>query len=626
MSRQVAHRGPDASGSWDMELSATWFAAGLAHCRLSILDLDQRANQPMSDPTGRFTIVFNGEIYNFRQLKAEIAAELPEFEFRTTSDTEVILAAFELWGEKCVEHLEGMFALVIVDAATRTVFAARDRMGQKPLYLAAIGAGGKPLELAHAHSVGEPIAAVAFASEMPALLAVPWVDSTMRQDSLLSYLMWGYVPAPMTFYRGIESLPPGHAMTIALQQARTWRYFDPNIARQVFIPGETDVQATRRLVRQAVERQLVSDVPVGCFLSGGMDSSIIAAAMCDTVGGEREVLTFSVGFDDRRYDETGYAQAVADHLKTRHQSYHVTLDAANDLRQVAASFAQPFADSSAIPTWHLSRVTRQMVKVALSGDGGDELFGGYDRYRAMKMAEMLHPGLRYAMSLPIWQQMPGSHPKSRMQRLKRFIEPLDLPDGERYAQYMQLFGTRDLQRLLGRNVFADHERYISDLYAKLADGREAAPAALATDRLTYLPEDLLVKLDRCSMQHALEVRSPFMDSDLVQFAAGLDTGQLLSRGSKSLLRYAFADDLPRGHFDRPKMGFAVPIGEWFKTNLREMLHDHVTAENSFAREHFDAKHVLRLIHEHEGGKRDHAQRLYALLVLELWHAGRSSRG
>lgn len=602
-----------------MELSATWFAAGLVHSRLSILDLDKRANQPMSDYTGRLTIAFNGEIYNFRELKAEIARELPKFRFKTTCDTEVILAAFALWGEKCVDRLEGMFAFVIVDAATRTVFAARDRMGQKPLYLAAIGADGEPLDLARARGMGRPIAAVAFASEIQPLLSVPWVDKGIREGSLESYLLWGYVPSPMTMYRGVESLPPAHAMTIALQQARTWRYFDPNVARQLFIPGETDVDATRRLVRQAVKRQLVSDVPVGCFLSGGMDSSIMAAAMRDACGNGQEVLTFSVGFDDARYDETKYAQAVADHLKTKHHAFHVTLDAAADLPKVVAAFGQPFADSSAIPTYHLSRVTREMVKVTLSGDGGDELFGGYERYRAVKLAAMLHPGLRYAMALPMWQRMPGSHPKSRMQRLKRFLEPLNLPAGERYARYMELFGKRDLQRLMGQAT-DDSERYLSALYAALMETREEVPAALATDRLTYLPEDLLVKVDRCSMQFALEVRSPFMDTELVQFAAGLDTGQLLAHGGKTLLRYAFAKDLPAGHFDRPKMGFAVPIGEWLRKDLRPMLEDHVKRQASFSRAHFDMQYLERLIAEHVAGTRDHSQRLYAILVLEIWHA------
>lgn len=617
MAERIAHRGPDASGTWEVEFSSPSFAAGLAHCRLSILDLDSRANQPMSDSTGRFTIVFNGEIYNYRELRKELETELPSFRYRTTSDTEVIIAAFQLWGEKCVERLEGMFAFVIVDQANRTVFAARDRMGQKPLYLAAISSDKAPLPILEPN-VMRPIAAVAFASEIGAVLAVPWVDRKLREQSLAPYLMWGYVPSPHTFYEGVYSLPAGHAMTIALQQARVWRYFDPNEARQRFIPGETDVDATRRLVLQAVKRQLVADVPVGCFLSGGMDSSIIAAAMRQVSSPEQEILTFSIGFDDKRFDETGYAKSVADHLKTRHQTFHVALDAIENLNRIVGSFGQPFADSSAIPTYHLSQVTRKMVKVALSGDGGDELFGGYDRYRAVRLAGRMHPALRYALSLPVLQALPGSHPKSRLARFKRFLQPLSLPAGVRYARYMELFSPADLARIYLPERAQAEEAYLAQMFQGLLQGRDDVPAALATDRLTYLPEDLLVKLDRSSMQHALEVRSPFMDTDLVQFAAGLDTAQLIGKGSKTLLRKAFSGDLPPGHFDRPKMGFAVPIGEWLRTDLREMLYDYVNAQDSFAGQFFDRPAIMRMITDHEHSKRDHSQRLYALLVLELW--------
>jgi len=409
-------------------------------------------------------------------------------------------------------------------------------------------------------------------------------------------------------------------MTIALQQARAWRYFDPNRARQNFIPGETDVDATRRLVLQAVKRQLVSDVPVGCFLSGGMDSAIIAAAMRQVSEEKQEILTFSIGFDDPRYDETAAAQSVATHLKTRHQAFHVTLDAVEDLNRIVRSFGQPFADSSAIPTYHLSQVTRQMVKVALSGDGGDELFGGYDRYRAMRLSGSLHPAVRYVLSRPVWQGLPGAHPKSRMARMKRLVKPMMLPPGQRYARYMELFSPDEVNHLMLGG--AAGEGYLAGLYGELLPGRGEVQTALAVDRLTYLPEDLLVKVDRASMQHALEVRRPFLDTDVVQFAAGLDTGQLLGRGSKSLLRHAFAADMPAGHFDRPKMGFAVPIGEWLRTDLREMLHDSIAAEGSFASQFFDRKYIAQMVSEHESSTRDHSQRLYALLVLELWLTNR----
>lgn len=616
MLQEISHRGPDAQGRLD--LSGQHFSANLLHCRLSILDLDPRANQPMQDATGRFTIIFNGEIYNFRELRAELEKTLPQFQFRTTCDTEVIIAAYQAWGEKCVARFNGMFAFVIVDQDTRTVFAARDRMGQKPLYFAAVASDGSILHPLDQNGMQRPIAAIAFASELDALFPIRWIKRQVRQEMLQSYLLWGYIPSPDTMYQGVYSLPPAHAMTIVLQQARAWRYFDPN---QPAAPlrGETPVDATRRLMIQAVRRQLIADVPVGCFLSGGIDSSIIAAAMRQVCEAGQEILTFSVGYKESRFDETPYAQAVADHLKTKHHKFIVEMNVLEDLPKVVRSFGQPFADSSALPTHYLARATREHVKVALSGDGGDELFGGYDRYRAMHISSSMHPAIRQALSLPFWQWLPGAHPKSRVQRFKRFVRPLNWPPAQRYANYMELFEPRDVTALLGDGASESYEAYLCAPYDALLAHRDPVQAATALDRLTYLPEDLLVKVDRCSMQYALEVRNPFMDHELVQFAAGLHTPELIGQESKTLLRKAFARDLPANHFDRPKMGFAIPIGDWFRGELRGFLRETLHASGSFAASHFNMKTVQRLLDEHDQGKRDHAQRLYALLVLELWH-------
>jgi asparagine synthase (glutamine-hydrolysing) len=619
MARRLSHRGPDATGQEQTSLESPYFATGLVHCRLSILDLDPRANQPMSDAEGRFSIVFNGEIYNFRELRQELEQLLPGFRFRTRSDTEVLIAAYRAWGEKCLNRLNGMFAFVIIDHATRTVFAARDRLGQKPLYLAAIDADGNPIDLVGSAKVHRPISMLAFASEIGPLLELAWVPQEVRTDVLNQYLLWGYIPSPHTLYRGILALPPAHAVSIILQQSRAWRYFDPNQPGQVYQPHEDDLQTTRRLVLQAVKRQLVSDVPVGCFLSGGIDSSIVAAAMKQACGEDQEVLTFSIGFDDPRYDETPHALALAHHLKTTHRSFTVKPDAAHDLPIVARSFGQPFADSSALPTYYLAQVTRQAVKVALSGDGGDELFGGYDRYRAMRMAAGMPAALRWVLSRGSWQRLGGAHPKSRLARMKRFAAGLHLSPGCRYARYMELFAPAEVRELLGMEAAqALDESYLCKTFEALGHTRDEVQAALALDRLTYLPEDLLVKVDRCSMQHALEVRSPFMDHELVQFAAALPTESLIGRGSKTLLRQAFSKDMPAGHFSRPKMGFAVPVGEWFRAELRAMLHDLLLAQNSFCRSHLQMAKVQELLEEHEQQKRDHSQRLYALLMLELW--------
>jgi asparagine synthase (glutamine-hydrolysing) len=598
MSDAIAHRGPDGRDLWinhENEVSSTRPQCGLAFARLAILDLDPRAMQPMTD--GRRWLVFNGEIYNFRELRKEIDSIRPGYAWKTTGDSEVILRAYDCWGENCLEHLEGMFALAIWEPDARSVFLARDRMGQKPLYAA----------IAPEHQ------AVAFASELRALRGLSWFDREIDSHGLSQFLQTGYVSSPGTIYRGVVKVPPAMSVRYAGTPAPT--------ARHYFLPdkpsGEMaeEISATeiRSSVLGAVKRQLISDVPVGCFLSGGIDSSIIAASMKAAAGADQRVLTFSIGFDDPRYDETPYARQVAAHLGTEHREFVVRPDAANDLPALAAVFGEPFGDSSALPTHYLARETRQYVKVALSGDGGDELFGGYDRYRAMQLGRTgrkLPSFIRNALAA-----LPGSHPKSSLTRLKRFARTLNLPDAQRYAAYVVLFDHQQLARL---GAHADGPNVVEKLYQLYCNGRDPVETALAVDRITYLPDDLLTKLDRASMLHALEVRSPFMDHNLVLLAARLKTPQLLDGGPKRMLREAFADDLPGFVFRRKKMGFAVPIGDWLRTTLRSMLHDLVQSSDSFCSGNFNMAFVKQMIEEHQTGVVDHSQRLYALIMLELW--------
>ena len=374
------------------------------------------------------------------------------------------------------------------------------------------------------------------------------------------------------------------------------------------------VAQARGLVELAVKRQLVSDVPLGVFLSGGIDSSVITA--CARKFGP--VDTFSIAFDDSRYDESRYAREVAKHLETNHHEFRVTPNVIEDLPKLAAVFGEPFADSSAIPTHYLSRETRKHVKVALSGDGGDELFGGYDRYRAMHLSSRVKGSVTGSLAATVARPWTSGHPKSKLTRAARFLSSLDIDAAKRYDGYMRIFDDATIAALLredpGRCPGVVEETFRRELERT----GDPVRAALATDRVTYLPDDLLTKVDRASMLHGLEVRSPFMDHELVQFAAGLTTDQLLKGGPKRMLREAFAADLPEFVFRRPKMGFAVPIGEWFRGELRPMLRDHLFAADSFAKQHFDMKVVERLVNEHESERVDHSQRLYALLMLELW--------
>jgi len=603
MSARIAHRGPDAEGIWlnhDQQITPDHPQVGLVHRRLSILDPDPRANQPFTDQRGR-QLVFNGEIYNFLDLRRELQQLQPHYTWRTRCDTEVLLVAYDAWGEKCVEHFNGMFAFAIWDPHLGKLFYAIDRMGQKPLYWTA--ADG----------------AVAFASELSALRQLPWVSNPVDAAALLAYLQWGYIPAPQTIYQNVFKLAPASAGTLSSSGTGLTTYFDPNAVTTP--PGDGAPRTTRELVHRAVSRQHISDVPLGCFLSGGVDSSVIVAAMPrDTFG--QPIQTFTVGFDDARYDETKYAAAVAKHLGTEHHQFVVKPDAATDLPALAAVFGEPFGDSSALPTHYLARETRQHVKVALSGDGGDELFGGYTRYVATHLAKDLPMRARQlaAKTRPLWKNLPDADPKSAVARMKRLLESLGLPPAQAYLSFLRLFNAQQIDDLLSdpRSVNDTTERQFIGMFDRFAEKSGRTCAALAIDRLTYLPGDLLTKVDRCSMLHALEVRSPFMDHELVRFAAGLSYAQLLRGGRKRMLREAFADDLPDWVFTRKKKGFAVPIGQWFRDELRPLLRDSLFAADSFAASHFRTATLEKLVNEHETKAADHSQRLYALLMLELW--------
>jgi asparagine synthase (glutamine-hydrolysing) len=620
MSAAIAHRGPDGDGAWfnhESEISPDRPQAAFAHRRLAIIDPDPRANQPFTDGDGRW-IVFNGEIYNFRDLKSEISNLKPDYAWRTQCDTEVLLVAYAVWGEKCVERLNGMFAFAVWDERAKSLFLARDRMGQKPLYVAYVAEDDNGQSTAIPPAGAEPglppprLQAAAFASELPALLALEYFNRETDRSSLAGYLRYGYVPIGRTIYLGAGQLDHGRCVTATHARTESTYYFHPNPP-----PGAKHADASRRtreLVTSAVQKQMVSDVPIGCLLSGGVDSSVVAACMRKTGG---DVETFSIGFDDPRYDESEYASEVAAHLGTKHHAFTVRPDAAKDLPKLAAAFGEPFGDSSALPMHYLARETRHRVKVALSGDGGDELFGGYNRYRAMRLARILEliPTAFRKSAGEFVKELPSGHPKSVHSYVQRFLASAVHETPLRYESYVRLF-PESLIRKLFTDLVNPHF-HIAELMTN-RQGLDPVESALAVDRLTYLPGDLLTKVDRASMLHALEVRSPYMDHELVHFAGGLKTKQLLSGGSKRMLREAFADDLPSWVFKRKKMGFSVPIGEWFRTELRSMLRDLIFASDSFARQHFNMSVVQRLVEEHESRRIDHSQRLYALLMLELW--------
>lgn len=600
MAEVLRHRGPETVGVFVDPLAP---GLGLAHTRLRILDLSEAADQPMASDDSRVQLTFNGEIYNHRELRRTL--EAVGVRFRTRSDTEVLLRLYETRGEEAVTEIDGMFAFALWDGRRRRLLLGRDRAGKKPLFYCQ-----RPEFLA-------------FASEIKALLQHPDVPIEIDTDVLPQFFVFGYVPCPGTLYRGVRQVPPGHLMSFGPDGAlRETEYWDvPLVAESERVVSETAATAElRELLTAAVERRLMADVPIGAFLSGGIDSSIVVGLM--TRLRRSPVRTFSIGFaGDPTFDETGYARVVTKRFGTIHTEFVVEPNAVDLVPRLVWHYDGPFADSSAIPTYILSRLTREHVTVALNGDGGDELFAGYLRFGATLWSERLPRFLRVlAGHASQWVPDLGSY-RSPMRRLKKLVDGVALPFDYRLTRWTSVF-FEDLPRLMPEIASNGHPWAV----LTLLDGYlERARHAPSLDRLlylnfkTYLLDDLLVKMDRCSMAHALETRSPFLDTRLIEFAFRLPE-RLRLRGlqTKYLLRRAFVDFLPREIVTRGKMGFGVPLRKWFQTDLREFLCDHLLAPRAELGRYVDARYVQALCEEHFSGKADHSHRLWTLLTFEVW--------
>jgi asparagine synthase (glutamine-hydrolysing) len=559
-------------------------AVGFVHRRLAVIDLEARSNQPMR--VGKWWITFNGEIYNFRALREELGGE-----WKTEGDTEVVLRVLMRWGVEGLTKLDGMFALAAWDGEQGRLILARDRMGQKPLLFSVL-------------ERDTPCDAVSFGSDFGAVMAASWVSDDVSKAAVGEYLRWGYVPSPRSVYEQIWKVRPGEWWVFEKGNADCGRYFNPNEVEP--LAGAN----LRAEIEGAVESQLVADVPVGCFLSGGMDSSIVAAGMVKAVGDSKRVRTFCAGFGDPRYDERTFARQVAGHLGTTHVEFEVNAGAAEALPLLARMTGEPFGDSSLLPTYLLSKVVREHVTVALSGDGGDELFGGYERYAAMELARKLAwvPGKKLASLI-----LPGGEVKSKVARVKRFLAGAGEGPGRRYGGWVGVFDRKLAGRLMGKEL-KDGE--VEQVYEEYAD-RGAALGAMATDRVTYLPDDLLNKVDRASMAVALEVRSPFMNERVVRAAAGLAWADMWAggRGKRALAR-AYEGVLPAGVFTRAKSGFGVPVGEWWRGEARGFAEGALFGGKLGA--WVDMGVVRQLWEAHQGGQAEHGQRIYALVMLGLW--------
>ena len=607
MARQITHRGPDDAGTYLAPLGPSprgvQPGVALGFRRLSIIDL-AGGHQPMSNEDGSVWVVFNGEIYNFRELRRRLEGN--GHRFATHSDTESIVHLYEDLQEACFEHFNGMFAIAIWDARRGQLVLGRDRLGQKPLY--------------YAHHAGRLL----FASEMKCFTEVPGVLGELDPDALDAYFTYQYIPHPQTIWRGVSKLPPGHRLIYLDDRLRVESYWNLDWQAERRVTMAEAVAELQPLLSDAVGKRLVADVPVGAFLSGGVDSSLIVAlAQAQRTD---PIRTFSIGFSEADYDETHFAAQVAEHLGTRHQRFEVRADAVSVLERLVWHFDEPFSDSSAVPTWYLCELTRGEVKVALSGDGGDELFAGYDRYAALWLSrwlDRLGPLKRLAGADWIQQLPESATRRSLVRRAKRFCEAIGLPPERRYMFWLQIFNERRrgemycedfVRQLSGRDPFA----FLHAAWRRVG-ARDLVTRASLTDLQTYLPCDLCTKVDITSMAHGLEVRQPFLDYRVAEFAGGLPIDLKFRRGvGKRLLRAAFGPKLPTAIWDRKKMGFGVPLAAWFRKDLRDLVRDTLTA-NDARISHFLRSEVVRgLVEDHQSERVDHGYGLWNLLFLELW--------
>jgi asparagine synthase (glutamine-hydrolysing) len=599
MSKTLSHRGPDGEGVWiDGHV-------GLAHRRLAIIDLRTVAGQPMSNEDGSIWITFNGEIYNFRELRADL--ESRGHIFRTNSDTEVIVHAYEEYGRGCLERLHGMFAFAIWDARARTLFLARDRLGKKPLF----------------YAIGRD--RLLFGSEIKAILADRSLPIQPNPVALDHFLAFGYIPAPLTAFQGVQKLPAAHWLALRDGRLETGRYWKLRYTpkRQISMPEA--VAELRWRLAEAVRLRLVSDVPLGAFLSGGIDSSAVVAYMAQEMG--RPVRTFSVGFEDADFDERPFARLVANRYATEHTELIVKAPVADILPRLIWHYDEPFADSSAVPSYAIAQLTRHHVTVALNGDGGDESFAGYDRYIADHRArswDVVPLGLRRDVAALVRRLPAGWRRHQPLRKVEKVAEAMALSPERRYVRWFGRFLPHERQSLYTEAftlaVGRSHPEELFDDAFRQSDAEDCIDAALDVDANLYLTEDLLVKMDRATMAHSLEARSPLLDHSLMEFAATLPSGmKLLGTQKKRVLKAALRGLLPDNVLDRPKMGFSVPLARWFRDELREMAHDVLCSPRALARDYFQPKAIATLLDEHCSGRRSHAENLWALLILELWH-------
>ena len=609
MTATLQNRGPDDLGYY---LSGP---VGLGHRRLSIIDLET-GHQPLGNEDGSVWIVYNGELYNYPEIRANL--EKAGHRFATSSDTEVIVHAYEEYGADCLKAMNGMFAFAIWDNNRERLLLARDRLGIKPLYYA---------RLPHC---------LLFGSELKALLAHPDFERRLDLTALNLYLSLEYVPSPHSIFKGVNKLPPGHFLLVEGSDVRLERYWDLRLDKSEPRSTRTLAECTaevRQLLYDAVEMELIADVPVGVLLSGGIDSSAVAAMM--TRASSRPVPSFSVAFDDPSFDESAHARLVARHLGTEHHEFRLSADAAlQTLPEIVAGLDEPLGDSSIIPTYCLSRFTKEHVKVALGGDGGDELFGGYSTLQAHRLADYyqwLAPAwLRGLVEPWVLEKLPVSFDNLSFDfKMRRFLRDYSLPPVVRHHRWLGSFTPEEKVRLLGPMMGENHGGVVDlvESHAHEAHTGDPLNQVLYCDLKLYLEGDILVKVDRASMANSLEVRVPLLNRLLVEYAAHLPHNfKLHGLTTKFLLREALKGILPESILTRGKKGFNAPVAKWFAGPLKSLLEDLLSPGHLKRQGLFQPDYVATLLREHQARHRDHRKLLWTLVAFQMWYENWMGQG
>ncbi len=598
MSDTIVYRGPDDEGSLCQE------GIGLGQRRLSIIDLRRESTAPLSNEDGTVWIVFNGEIYNFQELRARLMEQ--GHVFRTGSDTEVIVHLYEQHGIECLKHLRGMFAFAIWDKTKQWLFAARDRLGKKPFF--------------YTHSPSRLL----FGSEIKAIMADPSSNAQPNFEAIDRYLTCQYVPAPLTAFADIHKLPAGHyLLCTGANQLRVSPYWFPAQMPKTTLSQPEAAERLLAILKEAVRLRMVADVPIGAFLSGGVDSGAVVALMA--MQSPTPVKTFSIGFSEERYNELPFARLLAERYGTDHHEFMVMPSALDILPRLIRHYNEPFADSSAIPTYYVSQATRQHVTVALSGDGGDESFAGYEHYEMMRRLaafDWLPETVRGAGARALRRPLAWMSASAPAIKLDKALAMMGGGMARRYHHYLGILKDQEKARLYTPSM---HERIrqshlVSDSWdIPWVKTTDQVDWMMAHDQTHYLPDCLMVKTDIASMANSLEVRCPLLDQELVEFAWSLPSDWKMSgSGRKLIFKQAVRELLPREIFEKPKTGFAVPLATWFRTDLAPLLKDTLLSEQSTARNMFEPSILRTMVDDQLTGRRDWANRLWALLCLELW--------